>query len=82
MPDEINHLSWGVIDGVLAGMPVPYVSAERRMNHGGCLDAFEDALPLLYRAGIRAVVCMLNAPSDDANFTSDGFKLQSCPVGY
>jgi atypical dual specificity phosphatase len=52
------------------------------MNLGGGLDAYVDELPLLHRAGIRAVVSLLNTPSDDAVFTSAGFKFMCCPVGY
>jgi|ERR1051325_5348682 atypical dual specificity phosphatase len=80
MSDEIDRLIWWAIDGVLAGMPMPYVSTERRMNLGGSLDAYEDELPVLHRAGIRAVVCLLNIPSDAAVFTSAGFKFQCWPV--
>lgn len=80
MPEEIDRLLWWAIDGVLAGMPMPYVSTERRMNLGGGLNAYEDELPHLYRAGIRAVVCLLNIPSDAAVFTSAGFKFYCSPV--
>jgi len=78
--DDIDRLIWWAIEGVLAGMPQPYVSAARRMNLGGRLDAYVDELPLLHRAGIRAVVSLLNNPSDDAVFTSAGFKFKCCPV--
>jgi hypothetical protein len=61
--DDIDRLLWWAIDGVLAGMPMPYVSPERRMNLGGKLSAYVDELPLLHLAGIRAVVCLLNASS-------------------
>lgn len=79
--DDIDRLLWWAIDGVLAGMPMPYVSPERRMNLGGKLNAYVDELPLLHRAGIRAVVCLLNASSDEAVYVSAGFKFQCCPVG-
>jgi len=82
MPDEIERLLWWAIDGVLAGMPMPYVSAERRMNLGGRLDAYEDELPVLHRAGIRAVASLLNTPSDAAVFSSAGFRYQYWPVEY
>jgi atypical dual specificity phosphatase len=78
---DIDRLLWWAIDGVLAGMPMPYVSPERRMNLGGSLDEYVDELALLHRVGIRAVVCLLNAPSDHAVFTSAGFKFQCCPIG-
>ena len=79
--DDINRLLWWAIVDVLAGMPQPYVSAERRMNLGGSLDAYVDELPLLHRVGIRAVVSLLNNPSDDAVFSSAGFKFECYPVG-
>jgi atypical dual specificity phosphatase len=82
MSDEINRLIWWVVDGVLAGMPMPYVATERRMNLGGDLNAYQDELPVLHRAGIRAVVCLLNLPSDAAVFASAGFKFLCAPVEY
>ena len=71
---------WWVIPGVLAGMPMPYVHPERRMNYGGPLDAYEDELPELYSAGIRAVVSLLNIPSDAAVYESAGFAFLCLPV--
>ena len=52
------------------------------MNLGGDLSAYEDELPVLYRAGIRAVVCLLNLPSDAAVFASAVFKFLCSPVEY
>lgn len=71
---------WWVIPGVLAGMPMPYVHPERRMNPGGPLNAYPDELPDLYSAGIRAVVSLLDIPSDDAVFKSAGFAYLSLPI--
>ena len=82
MSDEIDRLIWWAIDGVLAGMPMPFVATERRMNLGGDRNAYEDELPVLHQAGIRAVVCLLNPPSDAAVFTSAGFKFLCSPVEY
>ncbi len=31
---------WWVIPGVLAGMPMPFVHPERRLNSGGALNAY------------------------------------------
>ncbi len=59
-----RSLLWWVIPGVLAGMPMPFMHPERRLNLGGSLNAYEDELPELYAAGIRAVVSLLNIPSD------------------
>ena len=48
------NLLWWVIPGALAGMPMPYIHPDRRMNGGGALEAHVDDLPELYLAGIRA----------------------------
>jgi len=69
-----------VIPGVLAGMPMPYIHPERRMNGGGALETFDDELKDLNRAGIRAVVSLLNIPSDAAVFESAGFAFLCLPV--
>ncbi len=71
---------WWAIEGVLAGMGMPYIDAERRLNGGGALKAYKDELPLIYRAGIRAVVCLLNVPGDQTVFESAGFEFRCYPV--
>src|SRR5215472_729157 len=75
-----SNLLWWVIPGVLAGMPMPFIHPERRLNLGGTLTAYEDELPVLYSAGIRAVVSLLNIPSDAAIFESAGFSFLCLPV--
>jgi hypothetical protein len=75
-----KSLLWWVIPGVLAGMPMPYLHPERRLNRGGALNAYDDELPVLYSAGIRAVVSLLNIPSDEAVFGSAGFSFLCLPV--
>ena len=67
-----SGLVWWVIPGALAGMPMPFIHPERRLNRGGLLTAYEDALPALYAAGIRAVVSLLNIPSDTAVYEALG----------
>ena len=44
------------------------------------LTAFEDELPVLYAAGVRAVVSLLNIPSDAAVYESAGFVFKCLPV--
>jgi hypothetical protein len=61
-------------------MPMPFINPERRLNSGGALNAYEDELPALYSAGIRAVVGLLNIPSDAAVFESAGFAFVYLPV--
>ena len=73
-------LLWWIIPSVLAGMPMPFVHPERRLNLGGPLYAYEDELPELYAAGIRAVVSLLNIPTDRAVFESAGFSFLCLPV--
>jgi atypical dual specificity phosphatase len=50
------------------------------MNLGGALKAYNDELPGLKQAGIRAVVCLLNIPSDASVFESAGFAFRCWPV--
>lgn len=80
MTDTRKSLLWWVIPDVLAGMPMPFVHPERRLNSGGPLEAYEDELPELYSAGIRAVVSLLNIPSDALVFESAGFAFLCLPV--
>ncbi len=71
---------WWAVPGVLAGMPRPFVSNDRRLNGGGALDAYNDDLPLLHAAGIRAVVSLLGIPRDAEVYASAGFDFISLPV--
>jgi atypical dual specificity phosphatase len=75
-----GSLLWWVIPGVLAGMPMPYVHSARRLSGGGPLNAYPDELPELYSAGIRAVVSLLNMPSDSAVYESAGFSFLCLPI--
>jgi protein-tyrosine phosphatase len=73
-------LLWWVIPGALAGMPMPFVHPERRLDMGGLLTAYEDELPALYSSGVRAVVSLLNIPSDSAVYESAGFAFKCLPL--
>jgi atypical dual specificity phosphatase len=83
-PHQEGHgppgLVWWVIPGVLGGMPMPFVHFERRMNHGSPLAAWEDDLPVLHAAGVRAVVCLLNIPGDEKVYESAGFSFLCLPI--
>jgi protein-tyrosine phosphatase len=79
-PFEKNTSLWWVIPGALAGMPMPFIHSERRMNHGGRLEAYPDELPELYAEGIRAVVSLLNIPSDAPVYESAGFAYLCIPL--
>lgn len=74
------NLLWWVIPGALAGMPMPYIHPDRRMNGGGALEAHVDDLPELHLAGIRAVVSLLNLPQDATVYESAGFTFLCLPV--
>jgi atypical dual specificity phosphatase len=80
MSDAANQLLWWVIPETLAGMPMPFVHPERRMNGGGALEAHTDDLPTLYRAGIRGVVSLLNLPSDESIYRDAGISFLCLPV--
>ena len=73
-------LLWWAIPGVLAGMPMPFIHPERRMNTGGSLDAYHDELKVLRGAGVGAVVSLLNLPSDAPVYKSAGFEFLCLPV--
>ncbi len=59
---------------------MPYFHPDRRMNLGGALTAYDDDLPILHAAGIRAVVSLLNIPSDAAVYESAGFAFLCLPI--
>jgi hypothetical protein len=75
---ERNRLWWAV-PSVLAGMPMPFIHPDRRMNLGAGLMDYDDDLPVLYSAGVRAVVCLLNIPSASVYGTS-GFDFLCLPM--
>lgn len=80
MNEDEHALLWWVIPEILAGMPMPFIHPERRLNQGGALNAYEDELPALYSAGVRAIVSLLNIPSDLAVYQSAGFGFLCLPV--
>jgi len=73
-------LLWWALPGVLAGMPMPFIHPERRMNAGCPLDAYDDELQVLREAGVGAVVSLLNIPSDAPVYESAGFYFLCLPV--
>jgi atypical dual specificity phosphatase len=78
--NEKQNFLWWVVPGFLAGMPMPFIHPERRLNQGGDLNKYDDELPLLYSAGVRAVVSLLNIPSDAAVYESAGFTFLCLPL--
>ena len=75
-----SNLLWWIIPDALAGMPMPFIHPERRLNMGGALTTYEDELPALHTAGVRAIVSLLNIPSDTAVYESVGFAFKCLPV--
>jgi len=75
-----SNLLWWVIPGVLAGMPMPFIHQDRRMSAGGALNAFEDELSFLWSEGVRAVVSLLNLPTDAPIYESAGFSFICLPI--
>lgn len=75
-----NELLWWLIPGVLAGMPMPFVHPERRLAGGGAMHDFADELPVLHASGIRAVVSLLNIPSDAAIYEEAGIAFLCLPI--
>lgn len=80
MSSESTDLLWWVVPGEIAGMPIPYISQERRSQRGGALNDFDDELPVLYAAGVRSVVCLLNIPSDVYVYEAAGFAFLSSNI--
>lgn len=74
------NMVWWIIPGVLAGMGMPFLHPERRMNGGGGLGDFDDDLPALYAMGVRGVVSLLNMPSDKSVYESAGFSFLCLPI--
>lgn len=59
---------------------MPFVHPERRLDGGGSVDSYADELPMLRSAGIRAVVSLLNIPSDAKIFDAAGFSFLCLPM--
>ncbi len=80
MAHPAEYLLWWLLPGELVGMPMPFVHPERRMQHDAGLTAFNDDLPVLYEAGIRSVVCLLNIPTDAPVYEAAGFAFTANPI--
>ena len=59
---------------------MPFIHPDRRMAGGGTLSAFADELEALQAAGVRAVVSLLNIPSDVSVYESAGFSFLCLPI--
>src|SRR5438105_438001 len=70
---------WWIIPGVLAGMPMPFLHPLRRLNPTAT-ETYDDELQPLYSSGIRAIVSLLNIPSDKEIFQSIGIDFLCLPI--
>ena len=80
MNDDSTLDLWWVVPDVLAGMSMPFLHPERPHTPGATLAAFDDELPALWRAGIRAVVCLLNMPRAIDTYATAGFAFLVLPM--
>ncbi|MEO8426422.1 MAG: dual specificity protein phosphatase family protein [Verrucomicrobiota bacterium] len=79
--NEVKPITlWWVLPAVLAGMPMPFIRRDRRMDRGSGLSTYDDDLPILRLAGIRAVVSLLDNSEDDWIFDATGFAFHCVPV--
>jgi Dual specificity phosphatase, catalytic domain len=71
---------WWAVPGVLAGMSMPFIHPQRYDTPGARIDAFPDELAALWRAGIRAIVCLLNIPGAGSIYSAAGFEFLLLPI--
>jgi atypical dual specificity phosphatase len=74
------ELLWWLIPGVLAGMRIPYLDPRRFERHSPVLNSCDDDLPMLYAAGVRAVVSLLDTPGDVHVYARTGFTFRCIPI--
>jgi atypical dual specificity phosphatase len=77
---KTSSLLYWILPSELAGMPAPFLHPQRRLNRGGALTDYEDELLVLNVAGIRAIVCLVNIPSDEPIYAAAGFEFLCLPV--
>lgn len=71
---------WWAVSNVLAGMPMPLLHPDRRLTVGSSIEAFDDDLPQIVRAGIGSIVNLLDFPSDPSIYTSAGIGYHYMPI--
>lgn len=76
--DELD-LYW-VIPGVLAGMSMPWIHPKRQNNPGSSREAFDDDLPRLWKAGVRAIICLMNLRGVAELYEAAGFETLLSPI--
>lgn len=71
---------WWIVPQVLAGTRIPVVDSRRFAAGGAPLNAYPDELSVFWQEGVRAVVCMLNAPQAASLYESAGFAFHLMAV--
>lgn len=71
---------WWAVPDILAGSSMPYVHPLRYEAGAADLAEFEDELPVLWDAGIRGVIGLLNIPGAPGVYRSAGFDYCWLPM--
>lgn len=77
---QVRSELWWAVPQVLAGSRGPYLDPRRITAGGGPLAAYPDELPVWWADGIRAVVCMVEAPQAAGFYQTAGFAYHFMPV--
>ncbi len=78
--EQNQKILWWVIPGFLAGMPKPAIHANRLLAGRARLTAYDDDLPVLYSAGVRSIVSLIEKPPGAQVYESAGFAFLSLPI--
>jgi len=79
-PVSIRNYIWWVVPHELAGMPLPWISDNRRKQPQMPTDAFDDDVKFLADIGIRSIVAALELPTHRKIFENCGFKYLSLQI--
>jgi Protein-tyrosine phosphatase len=71
---------WWVERNILAGMSIPDVHPQRMSGQRQALSDWDDDLPALWNAGIRAICCLLNHPELTRAYAAAGFVCHELPL--
>lgn len=71
---------WWVDPGGLAGMSVPDVHLQRMVGKQQQLNDWDDDLPALWQAGVRAICCLLDYPELTRAYAAAGFVCHELPL--
>ena len=79
-PSSIRKHLWWLIPNELAGMPLPWISEQRRKQPDAAADAFDDDVKFLAGIGIRSIVAALDLPIYRKIFENCGFHHLSLQI--